>query len=430
MKLDSSDVWVNRSLPPKQASFNGKMFPEWLELYIDVSQYTYLEIDQVSKPRFFKFVLDYAMDQCSHVSSYIPCLEKERVDDGTVELTAKLVLGHGVHEGSWNDKRLLIARFVVGDPVGTGSTVIQKDMIVVFLEGRNDPDALQEWLQGLLDQERAEPLPDTFRVYRWNTCQSYWYEESVESSRAIDSVVLPTKLKKEIISDLEQFLDEETRAWYNRHGIPFKRSYIFYGPPGTGKTSFIKALAGRYGKHVCFLQPNHPRFTDDMLKTCLQRTPKNSIVVMEDIDALFNNRHSMNKDCPLTFTGLLNGLDGIGSSEGQLFILSTNHLERLDPALIRSGRVDRKFEFSFCTDEVLAKMFRRFYPETQMCKEFVQVVRLKYEKITAADLQQAFIANMKKSDQDVIDYLMRLYEREQKEQVKGKRKVTVEKAME
>lgn len=212
-------------------------------------------------------------------------------------------------------------------------------------------------------------------------------------------------MKKDIIADLEQFLGDETRNWYNKHGIPYKRSYIFYGPPGTGKTSFIQALAGAYGRNVCFLQPNDPRFTDDTFKTCLQDAPENSIIVLEDIDALFNDRNSMNKSCPLTFTGLLNGLDGIGNAVGQLFVLSTNHLERLDPALIRSGRVDRKFEFSYCTEEALQLMFKRFYPDTKVADEFALAVRAKTHKITAADLQQDFIANMYNTDVQMVEYM-------------------------
>merc|ERR1711953_770485 len=156
---------------------------------------------------------------------------------------------------------------------------------------------------------------------------------------------------------------------------------------------------------VCFLQPNNPKFTDDMFKSCLQKAPEKSIIVLEDIDALFNNRHSMNRSCPLTFTGLLNGLDGIGNAVGQLFVLSTNHLERLDPALIRSGRVDRKFEFSYCTDEALQLMFQRFYPETKLADDFVKAVRAKTSAVTAADLQQAFIANMENSDKELLEYM-------------------------
>jgi len=382
-------------------------FPAWIEKHIDVGRFTFLEVNSDDR-EYFKLILKYGTEHC--VSSFVPLMAKEEMEDGEEKSIAKLQLGHGIHEGSWQGKRLLIARFTVGDPVGLMYNVDQQDRIVVFLEGYNQQDALQEYLQELLDRERSEPPKNKFRVYRWNVCNHYWFLESLQKARALDSVVLPKKLHGDITSDLEQFLDQSTKEWYNKHGIPYKRSYIFYGPPGTGKTSFIQALAGVYGRHVCFLQPNDAKFTDDMLKSCLQKAPPKSIIVLEDIDALFNNRHSMNRSCPLTFTGLLNGLDGIGNAVGQVFVLSTNHLERLDPALIRSGRVDRKFEFGYCSDEALAKMFERFYPETELCDEFVEAVRSKCSNVTAADLQQAFIANMTKPDTDCIHYMKHEFE--------------------
>merc|ERR1712038_1140702 len=394
--------WVAKVAPPKQGSFNGKTFPGWLEKHIDVSNFTYLEISESSQ--FFKIVLKYGTEYC--VTSFVPSIEKTEDAEGCEKEKAKLCLGHGLHEGLYNGKRLIISRFDVGDPVGTAyQGAVQKEMLVVFLEGYNNPEGLKEWLEDLLERERSEPPKNKFRVYRWNVCQGYWYMESLQKARKLQSVVLPSNLKDDIITDVEQFLDKSTKDWYNKHGIPYKRSYIFYGPPGTGKTSFIQALAGAYGRHVAFLQPNNPKFTDDALKSCLQKAPEKSIIVLEDIDALFNNRHSMNQSCPLTFTGLLNGLDGIGNAVGQVFVLSTNHLERLDPALIRSGRVDRKFEFSYCTDEALQLMFQRFYPETKLGDEFVAAVRAKTSAVTAADLQQAFIANMENSDKELLEYM-------------------------
>jgi chaperone BCS1 len=395
-------TWVQKIQAPKAGSINGKVFPGWIEDHIDLSQFTYLEVG--SKSEFFKIVLKYGVEYC--VSSFIPQMEKTEDEEGCEKTQAKLVLGHGLHEGMYKGKRLIIARFTIGNPVGTlYEGAVQKDVLVLFMEGYNQQDGLKEYLEDLLERERSEPPKNKFRVYRWNVCQGYWYMESLQKARKLKSVVLPSTLKDDIITDVERFLAKDTKDWYNKHGIPYKRSYIFYGPPGTGKTSFIQALAGAYGRHVCFLQPNNPKFTDDMFKSCLQKAPEKSIIILEDIDALFNNRHSMNRSCPLTFTGLLNGLDGIGNAVGQLFVLSTNHLERLDPALIRSGRVDRKFEFSYCTDEALQLMFQRFYPETKLGEEFVAAVRSKTKAVTAADLQQAFIANMENSDKELLEYM-------------------------
>merc|ERR1712113_777885 len=145
---------------------------------------------------------------------------------------------------------------------------------------------------------------------------------------------------------------------YFKHGIPYKRSYLFYGVPGSGKSSLIQALAAKYDRNLAFLQPTHPKMTDEAFKTCIQSAPANSLIVLEDIDALFNkDRSKKSADCPLTFSGLLNGLDGVGNPDGQIFIMTTNYVDRLDSALIRSGRVDLHIEFPLATDEQLANMF-------------------------------------------------------------------------
>merc|ERR1712154_686549 len=109
----------------------------------------------------------------------------------------------------------------------------------------------------------------------------------------------------------------------------------------------------------------------------IQSAPANSLIVLEDIDALFNKDRSKKvHSCPLTFSGLLNGLDGVGNPDGQIFIMTTNYVDRLDSALIRSGRVDLHIEFPLATDEQLAKMFLLFYPESkEMAHSFCQEVR-------------------------------------------------------
>merc|ERR1712156_1160733 len=77
---------------------------------------------------------------------------------------------------------------------------------------------------------------------------------------------------------------------------------------------------------------------------------------------------------------------------------------------IRSGRVDRKFEFSYSTDEALALMFKRFYPVTKVADQFAAAIRAKTNAITAADLQQAFIKNMYNSDVQMVEYMERQWD--------------------
>jgi mitochondrial chaperone BCS1 len=79
---------------------------------------------------------------------------------------------------------------------------------------------------------------------------------------------------------------------------------------------------------------------DEKVQKLLNNSPSDSIILMEDIDAIFVGRSSVNKNSNVSFSGLLNAIDGIRSQEGRILILTTNHKEKLDPALLRPGRCD------------------------------------------------------------------------------------------
>jgi AAA+ superfamily predicted ATPase len=109
----------------------------------------------------------------------------------------------------------------------------------------------------------------------------------------------------------------------------------------------------------------------------VQTAPANSLIVMEDVDALFSRDRASANDgkTPLTFSGLLNALDGVCNPEGQVFVLTTNHIERLDPALIRPGRVDLKVRFGTATRQQAAALFVNFYPgEVALGEKFADVI--------------------------------------------------------
>jgi chaperone BCS1 len=82
------------------------------------------------------------------------------------------------------------------------------------------------------------------------------------------------------------------------------------------------------------------------LATNLREAPMNAIILLEDVDAVFSERSAGKSAGGVSFSGLLNALDGVASQEGRLFFMSTNHIEKLDPALIRPGRCDVKVELN------------------------------------------------------------------------------------
>eukprot|EP01087_Luapelamoeba_hula_P017600 TRINITY_DN5560_c1_g3_i1.p1 TRINITY_DN5560_c1_g3~~TRINITY_DN5560_c1_g3_i1.p1 ORF type:complete len:281 (+),score=53.08 TRINITY_DN5560_c1_g3_i1:458-1300(+) len=228
----------------------------------------------------------------------------------------------------------------------------------------------------------------TYRIYQWSHDCKCWRSMAVRAVRPIDSVILPSDMKKRLMHDLDSFSSRQARQWYYNHGISYKRSYLFCGPPGTGKSSFLRVLAGHLKRNLALLHPVDPRMTDDSILTCMQQSPDNSIVVLEDIDALFDkDRQSKLADgtCPLTFSGLLNALDGVGNKDGQIFVLTTNHPERLDPALVRPGRVDLRVDFPAATVEQAEGLFLHFYPgEVALSKDFGKAVATKIEKRKSA----------------------------------------------
>ena len=194
--------------------------------------------------------------------------------------------------------------------------------------------------------------------------------------RPLDSVILDEGVSERILTDVMDW--RQSAEWYLSRGIPYRRGYLLHGPPGSGKSSFIFALAGALGYNICVLNLAEPGLTDDRLALALANAPPMSIVLLEDIDAAFPSRTpessiaAVGHDSSMaftqggtscvTFSGLLNVLDGVASAEERLLFMTTNHIQRLDPALVRPGRVDMVEVIDNCTGHQAEKMFEKFFP--------------------------------------------------------------------
>lgn len=184
--------------------------------------------------------------------------------------------------------------------------------------------------------------------------------------RPLDSVVLDKGVKERIISDVKGFLG--SARWYYDRGIPYRRGYLLHGPPGSGKSSFIRALAGELDYNIAMLNLSERGLTDDRLNHLLTIIPRRTLVLLEDADAAFGNRRTQTDDdgyrgANVTFSGLLNALDGVASAEERIVFLTTNYVDRLDSALVRPGRVDMAVRLGEATRWQMAQMWDRFYGE-------------------------------------------------------------------
>lgn len=222
------------------------------------------------------------------------------------------------------------------------------------------PQLLQEARQLALSSTQGKTIVFTSWGAEW---RPFGHPRRV---RELGSVVLPSDRKEDIVNDVTRFLSRS--AWYAKRGIPYRRGYLLHGAPGSGKTSFITALAGHLGFNICLLNLAERGMTDDKLTHLLSNAPERSIMLLEDVDAAFLGRHTHAPERHadgyqpnVTFSGLLNALDGVASGESRIIFMTTNHLERLDPALIRPGRVDVICELGDAEDRQVQELLVRFY---------------------------------------------------------------------
>jgi len=213
----------------------------------------------------------------------------------------------------------------------------------------------------------------------------YWTHVAAYSPRLLDSVILKPGEKEHLMQDLERF--RAARARYRRLGVPYHRGYLLHGPPGTGKTSLVSALAARYGMSIYVV--NLTDFNDRTLKSAMNEVPENSVILFEDIDCMkaghrrtdvdeAQEKSKAAKDAPatnsVTLSGLLNVLDGFNAPENVVYVMTTNKMEALDPALLRPGRIDYRLYMGEAAESQRLELYHRFFPDasdTQAC-EFVE----------------------------------------------------------
>ncbi|PXF45016.1 putative mitochondrial chaperone BCS1-A [Gracilariopsis chorda] len=310
-----------------------------------------------------------------------------------------------------------IMHYEVGTPQ---KSILQNDMSslhVARVSTHHGDEALQVFLQGILQWSVDRSNPDhngrKYNLYRFkvDSCGvGSWEEQGSRRGRPHESVLLREGQMGAILEDIEQFLHPDAKDWYIQHGLPHRRSFLFEGSPGTGKTSTIRVIAGQYSLSCCFLSMTNEKFSNQLLCDALSELPSNALLVLEDVDALFNADRTSASSSSLTFSGLLNVLDGVTSVEGLITIMTTNHANRLDPALIRGGRIDRRFCFTAPSEKELAALFRMFYEDApeELVNQFVTEVaewKKNGHEATVATLQQFFISFRGRSAEKCVEGL-------------------------
>ena len=215
-----------------------------------------------------------------------------------------------------------------------------------------------------------------------------WKLSALKTPRTKDTLIFDDGFYENIYSDIEKFI--HNKEWYREKGIPWRRGYLLYGVPGTGKTTLIETLAGEFKMGINILDLMNDKLTDQYLIDLFSQNKENSVIVVEDIDTIFDGRIPTSDKVKITFSGLLNAMDGLASREGQIVFMTTNNIDILDNALKSSGRLDSHIKFDYATEQQKHKMFLKFFKDdTENAKKFEEAT--KDFHISMAKLQEHFV---------------------------------------
>ncbi|KAF8653037.1 hypothetical protein HU200_062475 [Digitaria exilis] len=273
---------------------------------------------------------------------------------------------------------------------------------------RHKEKALKSYLPFIVSKAKAiRDQERSLQIYM-NQYPDTWSPVDLRHPSTFDTLAMDQELKQSIIDDLDRFI--KRKDYYKRIGKAWKRGYLLYGPPGTGKSSLIAAMANYLRFDIYDLDLSEVQSNSDLRRLLIGMSNR-SIIAAEDIDCSVEMKqregHELKsaeeekEEQKVTLSGLLNFVDGLwsASGEGRIIIFTTNYKERLDPALLRPGRMDMHILMGYCTAEsfrILARNYHSItyhvtYPEIE-------------ELITEAMVTPAEVAEvlMRSDDTDVV----------------------------
>lgn len=361
-----------------------RFIPQFWE-FVKGQSITTLELNNAgwsgNAQHFLAFMDWYLKTPYSKWSRYLSLDGKFNHYDEDVPADAKTYVvgaGYGTHFFFYK-KRLFW--FTKGTLQSSGSEKEKQNIIIKTL-GRNQKPILD-----LIESFAVKPKETELSIYAY---KEEWDVISRVNKRPLSSVILRKDIKDDIVSNLTYFYSN--REWFVTRGLSYKQTYVLHGLPGTGKSSTIKALASNFNKNICLIDIT--AMSNAAFEKAMASVPKNSIVLIEDFDSCkalhsrdagSNGTNGMAELMEvLSLSKVLNVLDGVVSLDDTVVFLTTNHLDKIDDALIRKGRVDYIFEIPYLEDAEIKEYIKLMYPDAKIPNKT-------FDTIAGCDIQSIFL---------------------------------------
>lgn len=369
-----------------------KFIPSFFE-FIKTQSITTLELNNAgwsgNEAHFQAFMAWYLRSPYAKWSRYLSLDGKYNLWDDEVEVSDKktyvIGAGYGTHFFFYK-KRLFW--FSKGTLQSSGSEKEKQNIIIKTL-GRN-----QTPLLNLVEDFAVKPKESDLSIYAY---KDEWDIISRVNKRPLSSVILRQDIKDDLVNNLNYFYNN--RDWYIKRGLSYKQTYILHGLPGTGKSSTIKALASHFKKHICVIDIT--TMSNGAFEKAMASVPRNSMVLIEDFDSC-RALHSRDEETDntngmaelmevLSLSKVLNVLDGVVSLNDTVVFLTTNHLEKIDAAMTRKGRVDYIYEIPHLEDAEVKEYIHLMYPEAA-------IPDITFDTVAGCDLQSLYLEHREDLD--------------------------------
>lgn len=270
----------------------------------------------------------------------------------------------------------------------------QNDTIELYIETTDKNDKFLEdvFIPECIKLYKKKLKQNKYQSAIYENIDNKWEEIAKQPEKLRDTIILHNNDKDKLLENVHHFINNE--QWYYDHGFPYSLGILLYGSPGCGKTSIIRLISHITKRNTHYLRLSQIKDEKEFNSLMKSVSLENTILVLEDIDCvkwvhdrskkidedeteysippnkdnhtiiLQTNNENKDKENRMNLEALLSILDGMRTCPGQIVFMTTNHLEKLDPALIREGRMDIKMELKTCDREMIERLASQFYKKS------------------------------------------------------------------